>query len=283
VTHSPKLLADEPFQPGVTAPAHHTGPSHFFAFQDDRLLAAVSGDSASVPYVPDFAELGIPFTARHYLGSQGPNHCFAVDLAADAAAPDGMVMDRLRPFFGSLDDGSFQMAGRAFQILNWDRTHRYCGRCGSATEPAATERARVCPDCDLQAFPRLSPAIIVLIHRGDQFLLARSPRFPKGMYSIIAGFVEPGESLEDAVAREVREEVGVEVDDIRYFGSQSWPFPHSLMLGFTARHAGGEIRIDKEEIEDAGWYTVHDHPKLPDGASISRRIIDSFLLPRQSS
>lgn len=188
-----------------------------------------------------------------------------------------MSLGGLRRLYGLIGDVQFQLAGRAFQVLNWDRTHQYCGHCGTPTKPSAVERARVCPSCGLQAFPRLSPAIIVLVSRGREFLLARSPRFPEGRYSIIAGFVEPGETLEEALVREVREEVSIEVTDIRYFGSQSWPFPSSLMLGFTARHAGGEIRIDEKEIEDAGWYTPDRLPDLPDGASMSRRIIDSFL------
>ena len=274
------------FQPGVTPPAERSGSDLYFAFRDDELLVYDGDGTASIPSLGDFSDLGVPYSACHYLGIHGGDrdgeggggrHCFAVDLCADATAPDGMSLGGLRALYGLIGDVQFQLAGRAFQVLNWDRTHRYCGRCGAATEPSAAERTRRCPACALQAFPRLSPAIIVLISKGRELLLARSPRFPKGRYSVIAGFVEPGETLEETVAREVREEVGLEVRDICYFGSQAWPFPNSLMLGFTARHASGEIRIDEIEIEEAGWYCADRLPDLPDGASISRRLIDSFL------
>jgi len=139
------------------------------------------------------------------------------------------------------------------------------------------ERAKECPQCGLLHFPRLAPAIIVLIERGDQLLLARSRRFATGMYSVLAGFVEPGESLEEAVVREIKEEVSLSVKDIRYFGSQPWPFPHSLMIGFTATYAGGEISMEDEEIEDAGWFTVDRLPPLPGKISIARKLIDSFI------
>ena len=138
----------------------------------------------------------------------------------------------------------------------------------------------VCDGCHTMVFPRLSPAVIVLVRRGGRILLARNHRFPPRRYSIIAGFVEAGETLEETVTREVREEVGLRVDNLRYFGSQSWPFPHSLMVGFTADWAGGEIHLDGQELEDAGWYGPEALPDLPDGMSISRRLIDSFLAGR---
>jgi NAD+ diphosphatase len=200
-----------------------------------------------------------------------------VDLPTGFVPTEGLQLEELRPLFGRLDEPSFWVAGRAAQIVHWDRTHRYCGRCGTPTHRHPTDRARECSACGLQAFPRLSPAVIVLVERGRQLLLARSPRFPRGRYSIIAGFVEPGETLEEAVARELREEVGIEVRDVRYFGSQPWPFPHSLMVGFTAQYAGGEVRPDPAELEDAGWFTRDHLPDLPDRLSISRHLIDAFL------
>ncbi len=136
----------------------------------------------------------------------------------------------------------FRVAGRAVQIVEWDETHRFCGRCGGPTERVPGERARLCTTCGHSAYPRIAPAVIVRVTRGDALLLARGRRWTEPIYSLVAGFVDPGESLEETVAREVREEVGIEVGDIRYFASQPWPFPHSLMLGFEAEHAGGEIR-----------------------------------------
>ena len=139
------------------------------------------------------------------------------------------------------------------------------------------ERAKLCPACGLVSFPRVAPAIIVAVVRDGTILLARARRFPTVMYSVIAGFVEPGESLEQCVHREVREEVGVAVRGLRYFASQPWPFPHSLMVAFTAQHAGGEIRVDEREITEAGWYPPDRLPRIPDSISVARRLIDWFV------
>ena len=214
---------------------------------------------------------------RHYLGCTPNAHFVAVELEADASAPTGFEYSGLRELFGRLDDEPMAMAGRAVQIVAWARTHQYCGQCGTPTQPRPAERALACPSCGLLSFPRLSPAIIVRIQRDNQLLLAHNHRFPKGRYSILAGFVEPGETLEEAVEREVGEEVGIRIRDIEYFASQSWPFPNSLMLGFTAKYAGGEIRVDDEELSHADWFSVDNLPDLPPAISISRQLIDAFL------
>ncbi len=144
-------------------------------------------------------------------------------------------------------------------------------------ENRKTELARICPACGFISFPRLSPAVIMSIIKEDHILLARSPRFPSGMYSTLAGFVEPGETLEEAVKREVREEVNIRIGNISYVASQPWPFPHSIMIGFSADYAGGEIEIDGDEIEDAGWFSVEDLPILPSKITIARLLIDRFV------
>jgi NAD+ diphosphatase len=218
---------------------------------------------------------------QFFLGMLGTVACWAADAGSDPAAAgaeegDGFV--DLRQLWGRVPEQHWTIAGRAVQIVEWARTHRYCGRCGSPTETAPGERAMRCPDCGLLSFPRLAPAVIVLITRGDEALLARGRLFPMPMYSCIAGFVEPGETLEQAVHREVREEVGVELADVRYAASQPWPFPHSLMIGFTATWAGGEIVIDEGEILDARWFRRDDVPMIPPAISIARRLIDSWLL-----
>ena len=264
------------FHAGISAPHEGAGKSLFFAFQDDRLLIHQNPD-VSLPERGSFDELGLARGSLHFLGSLGEQPCFAVDLEEDQPLPDGMALSGLRRLFGAISEELFQISGRAFQVLNWDRTHRFCGRCGTATDYHETDRARECPQCGLLSFPSVSPAVITLIQKGHEFLLARNARFPGKRYSIIAGFVEPGETLEEAVHREIKEEVGIDVCDVRYFGSQPWPFPHSLMVGFTAHHAGGEIQVDGEEIVDAGWYSAHNLPELPDGISISRHLIDWFL------
>lgn len=265
------------FKSSVIPPDNRTDAALFFAFSGDRLLVHIGEGATSVPLLKQFDELALPTACEHYLGQAGMLHAYALDLKKNATPPPGMCFSGLRGLHESLDEEVFWLAARAVQIVVWGRTNKFCGQCGQRTEPHECDRARVCPDCGLNCFPRLSPAIIVLVERGRQLLLARSPRFPKGRYSVIAGFVEPGETLEEAVARELQEEVGIEVDNIRYFGSQPWPFPNSLMLGFTAAYADGEIRIDDDEIEDAGWYSPDDLPDLPDGISISRKLIDWFL------
>ena len=219
---------------------------------------------------------------RQVLGLLDGQACWAVDLDGDGV-PDVVVeqvRDRLTPLHGlhgQVDDVRWTLAGRAVQLVEWDRTHRFCGRCGTATEPAPGERARRCPACGLLAFPRLAPAVITLITRGPEALLARGRLFPVPMYSCIAGFVEPGETLEEAVHREVREEVGVELAEVRYTASQPWPFPHSLMTGFEAEWGAGEIEIDGNEIVDAGWFTVDDLPMIPPPMSIARTLIDRWI------
>jgi NAD+ diphosphatase len=168
------------------------------------------------------------------------------------------------------------------QLVEWARTHRFCGRCGEPTQLADGERAMRCPACRLLAFPRLSPAMITLVTRGpagpdQEALLARGAQWTRPMYSCLAGFVEPGESLEDAVVREVHEEVGITVRSPRYVGSQPWPFPNSLMVGFRAEYESGEIVCDPREIADAGWYHRDELPPTPPSISIARKIIDAWI------
>ena len=228
---------------------------------------------------PDDVASGVP---RLLLGLLDGAACWAVDLDADgvpdAVAEDlGDVLVPLMGLHGRVDDVRWAMAGRAVQLVEWERTHRYCGRCATPTEPAPGERARRCPVCGLLAFPRLAPAVITLVERDGEALLARGRTFPIPMYSCLAGFVEPGETIEEAVHREVYEEVGVTLADVRYVASQPWPFPHSLMLGFEAVWAGGDIAIDEREIVDAQWYRPDALPTIPPPLSIARTLIDRWV------
>lgn len=229
---------------------------------------------------PDDIAPGLP---RLLLGTLDGAACFAVDLDGDGV-PDVVTPDLqdllvpLRGLHGRVEDARWTLAGRAVQLVEWDRNHRHCGRCASLTEAVPGERARRCRECGLLAFPRLAPAVIVLIERDDgAALLARGRNFPVPMYSCLAGFVEPGETLEEAVEREVLEEVGVEVTDVRYVASQPWPFPHSLMVGFEATWESGEIAVDGDEIVDAGWFTPEDLPMIPPAMSIARTLIDGWI------
>lgn len=284
------------YEHGVNGEASGTGL--WFAFRGDRILvelgppAGQPSDDLRVPVRPSWAKLPAyghdhPLWSdalrRLYLGRLGGVHCWATELPGDAQAPQGMSWEGLRTLFSVLDDAQFALAGRAVQLVDWDRTHRYCGRCGTPTEPRAEERVRVCPSCKLSVYPRVAPAVMAIVQREvagrREVLLGRGPHFPPGMYSALAGFVEPGETLEQCVQREVEEEVGVKVENLRYFASQSWPFPHSMMIAFVCDWAGGEIRPQAGEIEDAKWFDVLQLPKLPSKISIARRLIDGVVAP----
>ncbi len=198
-------------------------------------------------------------------------------FAADVPAPDGARWLGLRSLFGVMPDDLAAIAGRACQIADWDRTHRFCGVCATPTKREESERARRCPTCGHTAYPRISPAMMCLVTRGDEILLARNVNFPAGRYSALAGFLEAGESIEDAVHREVEEEVGIKVSNLRYFSSQSWPFPHSLMIAFTAEYASGDLTPDKHEIAEANWFRADNLPQLPPRISIARELIEDTL------
>jgi NAD+ diphosphatase len=271
------------FVSGVVSPEGHNQTALWFAFQGSELLVYLESASVRVPSLEDFSDLGLRAVRRLYLGELAGSHCYAIEVEEGISPPEGMAFQGLRQVAALTDEDTFSLAGRALQILEWEKTHQYCGQCGTPTDNSATERARVCPNCGLLQFPRLAPAIIVLVRRGDELVLARSRHFPSNLYSVIAGFVEPGETLEQAVEREVWEEVGLSVKDIRYFSSQPWPFPHSLMIGFTANYAGGDIVLNDNELEDAGWYSVDNLPVLPSRISISRRLIDWFLTKQEKS
>jgi NAD+ diphosphatase len=219
--------------------------------------------------------LGFEPVRALYIGALQGTPCWALEAPPEAKAPEGCGWAGLRSLFSVVPDPQFALAGRAIQLLDWDRTHQFCGRCGAPTQAKPEEHARHCPACRLAVYPRIAPAVMALVRQERRVLLGRSPHFPPGMYSALAGFVEPGETLEQCVAREVEEEVGVQLSQIRYFASQPWPFPHSLMIAFICDWQSGEIRPRAGEIEDARWFDVLQLPKLPSRISISRRLIDA--------
>jgi NAD+ diphosphatase len=264
-----------PFLAALHPPDGTGGPVLWFAVRGRELLVRVQG---GVEAMPEPAALGLEPRGTHYLGALGALHCWSAELATDAEPPTGMAFRDLRQLYAVLDSSLHAVAARAVQIVEWDRTHRFCGACGKPTAAHPSERSRVCAACGLAHFPRISPAVIVAVSRGEELLLGRSAHFPPGIYSVLAGFVEPGESLEQAVFREVLEETGIEVEDVRYFGSQPWPFPNSLMLGFKARYRAGELRVDGVELQDARWFHRDDMPMLfPGNVSISQWLIRDFL------
>ena len=245
-------------------------------YENRLLLAEPSEGSGIFPFASDCPAGGVAASVVE-VGTWLGCECKAVDLETLPETLTGFHSASLRDVFLVAGPEAFALAGRAVQLLDWAQQHRYCGRCGTPTTPGADSFARACPQCGLLAYPRISPAVMVLVRKGDRLLLARSPRFKPGTYSALAGFVEPGETLEACVAREVREEVGIEVSNLRYFGSQPWPFPNSLMIAFMADYASGELSPDGVEIEDAAWFARENLPLLPDPISISRALIEAAI------
>jgi NAD+ diphosphatase len=253
--------------------------ARWFVWRGTTLLVdrGHGGSGAQVPVARGPEWLGLEALRTVYLGTLDGEHCFAAECDETVEAPEPMQWAGLRSLFGAIDDATFAVAGRAIQLVDWDRAHRFCGRCATPTEHKAGERSRVCPACGQTHYPRIAPVAMALVRRPGELLLARSPHFPPGMFSALAGFVEAGESLEECLHREVEEEVGVRVDGLRYFQSQPWPFPHSLMVAFHCEWTGGDIVPQAGEIEAADWFPIDRLPTLPHRLSIARRLIEDAL------
>ena len=258
---------------GQSAPDHRNNALHI-VFQNGKLVMDMRSRQPCVLSDSDLAENRWLVSCEQYVGHWSGQACFAVEIESMVNV-DAMryQVGNLYQLLGRVDDSLFALAGRAAQLLDWQRDHRYCGRCGDAMQAADGERAMACAACKSLLYPRISPCVIVLITRGEEMLLARNARFPRPMYSSLAGFIEAGESAEETLRREVREEVGVEVGEIEYFSSQSWPFPNQLMLGYFAEYASGEVTPDLDEIAEANWYHPRDLPPVPPPSSIAGQLI----------
>ena len=248
-------------------------PSYWLLRCDNQFFTIIDEGRGQVFPRGCAADFGSPKNAL-LVGQWQGDPCYAAEVDRVPERLPGELTP-LRPLFGVAGAEAFALAGRAMFLLDWQKNHQYCGRCGTRTEVKAGEFAMACPVCELLVYPRISPAVMVLISRGDELLLARSPRFKPGVFSALAGFVEAGETLEQCAVREVREEVGVEIANLRYFRSQPWPFPDSLMVAFFADYVSGTITPEPSEIEAAGWYPRHALPLLPDPVSIARQLIDA--------
>lgn len=247
--------------------------SVIIGFCGDALLMAADG---SLPKREHFDILGAPHHSFH-IGEVHDDLYSLLVWKEDVTLPEHLVKTNLRDFLGVHPPHLFAMLARAKQLAHWLQDNQFCGRCGDPMGYSKKFSALCCNTCGFTVFPRLSPACIVLITRGEEILLARSPYFAKGMYSLLAGFVEVGENVEESVHREVYEEVGIHINNLRYFGSQPWPFPHSLMIGFFAEYESGELRLQPEEIEDAQWFTKETLPPLPNPTTISGMMIETWL------
>ena len=254
-------------------------PKLFVVRNQELLVTMDDGDeeNARIPRRRDeeqFDFVGFETYQGTYLGRDYSGVLIEESLG-DFSVPDPWKFIPLRSLLTRFGKRDASLSAHVSQIVAWRANHRHCGRCGKETQDSETENARCCESCGHTVYPRISPAIIVGVLKDDQLLLARNRRHDS-MYSILAGFVEPGESLEDTVTREIAEEVALEVSNVRYFGSQPWPFPDSLMVGFLADYESGVINVDGEEIMEAAWYRSGEFPRIPPHGSISRRIIDWF-------
>lgn len=268
-------IANE-FLPGL-GPGGDSELSFHIVVSDDEILT-IEGVHPWRPLTQDeWRWLGLEALEEHYLGEIAGIPVFAVEVDPEADNPDGYEFDTLWTFLGQVEESVFYLIGRAKQIVEWHRNHQYCGQCGKPTEPSDFDRSRKCHDCGHHFYPRLAPSIIVLVTRGEEMLLVRHGRSRGNFYTTIAGFVEPGESIEETVHREVFEETRIRVKNLQYFGSQSWPFPNSLMLGFHAEYDSGEITIQEEELDDAQWFHYSNLPNRPAMVSISGWLIDDYL------
>ncbi len=264
------------FEPAHRPPDETRFPALWCAFRGNRLLVVRENGALRIPET-DAGEVGADLTTSHYVGSWDGRGCYASWLPEDYVVPAGAELIALRPLILEGDETVAHVAGRAWQILEWDRTHRHCGVCGAATVPHDGDCARICPACKQLYYPRIAPVVMALVTRGRELLLTRKPGYPAGRYTVVAGFVEAGESVEHALIREVREEVGVEAANPLYFGSQPWPFPNSLVMAFSLAHVRGDVRPDGVELEDARWFDIDALPELPEAVHISRQLIEGTI------
>jgi NAD+ diphosphatase len=262
---------------GIIPPEKENKTSFQFLFQQSNLLVKKLEKAYTIPTGEDLSHLEYKIEDKLYIGRLDGHSCYTARYPEGEALPEGLEFLGLRQLHEQIDNSMLQAAFRAVQIVRWDETHRFCGACGEATIKKDDEHGKVCTKCGQIFYPRLSPAVIVAITKGDKLLLARNKNFVPGRYSVLAGFVEAGETLEECVKREIKEEVNIEVKNIKYFGSQSWPFPNSFMVGFTAEYESGEIQLDENELAEANWFSAEEMPDIPAKLSISRRLIDWFI------
>lgn len=264
----PPLAAPQDFLNGLNPP--NTKEGLWFIFSKDSLL--ISEEGQALPTC-----LNYELQRTLYLGTLKDTHLFAGEIADERNLPAGWQFIHLKSLYPTLSEETFAIAGRALQLIHWDRTNQFCGHCGQLTFHRQNERCRECKSCKHLFYPKLTPVVMVLIKKDEKILLARSPGFPGKSYSVLAGFVDPGETLEQCIAREVFEEVGIKVKNIKYFQSQPWPFSHSLIIGFTCDWSEGEIQPDPLEIEEAGWFEILNMPELPPKLSLAHILITSHM------
>lgn len=265
------------FTPGITTDEGARDSDLWFIFSGGKLLARATQESVTLPRLKDIEHIAFDLHGSFYMGNLDGDRCFAVELREVPEETGNFVFSDLRFLFGIMEEELLNVSSKASELINWENSSRYCGRCGAINENKKGERSKICPACGLVKYPVISPAVIVAIVKGDKILLAHNKNFKGTMYSVVAGFVETGETFEECVKREIFEEVGIRVKNIRYFGSQPWPFPNSLMVAFTAEYEGGDIQVDNVEIGHADWFGIENLPEIPRRGSVARKLIDWFI------
>ncbi len=249
-----------------------SSPAYWFPFRAGNVLVQDTGQQIALIEGDDAIASLLQAHEVYYLGTLNGTPCMTCEVDAERELPADWQAYSLRGLFGKLAAEMLNLVGYASQILYWQQTSRYCPVSGHLTEPEIGTWGRHCPHCGHVSYPHVTPAILVLVYDGERVLLTHKPGWDK-RYSCIAGFTEPGETLEECAQREIYEEVGLEVTDVEYIGSQSWPFPHQLMVGFVARYVSGEIRIEEQELDDAKWFPIDELPQLPPPQSLAHTII----------
>ena len=258
---------------------HSLEPGYWVIIQGNNIFLQPGNGSPALPFgeLPKWIEPPeLPLTIGLWYGK--PLRIFTVDKECHVRHP--FITEALNAVVQTIDNATLGIGGLARQILHWEQQSSFCAACGGKTLPFSREWGRQCSACSAKQFPKISSCAIVLVRRDEELLLVRNAQWPAGRYSLAAGFLGLGESLEECAAREVKEETGVDITDITYAGSQSWPFPSQIMVGFVAKYAGGELNVDYTELEDARWFPISRLPTLPPTRSIARRIIDTFAVTR---
>lgn len=249
---------------------------HWFILRDREVMLAPNG---VIYFEQQFIADLLPHVQRNFfLGTINGIAYHVIEVGKQFQAEGECSFVSLKNALSFISPQQFSMGVKAYSVIHWDKSHQFCGYCGQSTVIKDQRFQRYCASCQIGFFPRISPSIIVLIHKADQILMAKARHYPPGVYGLVAGFVEVGETVEAAVHREIKEEVGLEVKNIQYVGSQPWPFPDSLMLAFTAEYDSGEICIDPKELVEANWYHYDNLPGRPAlSISIAARLIDRFV------
>ena len=254
----------------------------WFVFYKDKLLVRLKDNKVYIPSLKDLDILDMNGVNEEYIGMLDDNPCYFIELKEEETIKEDMLFAGLRELMDFIDHETFFLAGKALQLIIFNRNNKYCGKCGQVTVKRSNKNSRVCSDCGLVIYPKISPAVMIAITKGDKILLASNSKFRSNYYSVLAGFVDPGERLEDAIKREVMEEVGIEIKNVKYFGSQPWPFPDALMIAFIAEYDKGEVKVDDKELVEAKWFSIDNMPDIPGPISLSRKLIDWFIESRET-